>query len=103
MDWTLVSLSFAVQPSGLYLDRSSHGPDGEASSGDAVQAYNDAGTGDLAFSEIEAHAPAATLGPGERQGFACDLAIAAQPKRAVLEMARREMATGVSAKDLFDD
>ena len=34
-----------------------------------MQAYNDSGTGAMAFAEIEAHAPAVTLAPGERQVF----------------------------------
>lgn len=68
-----VTLEFSVDPRGAYLD----GPPAESASlreghgdcGDAVQVYNDAGTGAFAFSEIEAHTPAVRLAPGERQSF----------------------------------
>lgn len=92
-DWTFVSLEFSIDPSGVYLDTHSHEREAEGSCGDAVQAYNDPGTGDLAFSEIEAHAPAVPLEPGEQQAFACDLTIASGPERAV-----RGLAEGVGSR-----
>ncbi|MCX7037580.1 MAG: hypothetical protein NT005_00295 [Spirochaetes bacterium] len=99
-DWILVSLGFAVDRSGGYLDRPSHGPEAESSGGDAVQAYNDPGTDHLAFSEIEAHAPAATLGPGERQSFQIEMTIAARPEREIMEYFQRDVAPGVTPSDL---
>jgi hypothetical protein len=98
--WTLVSLRFAVDPSGIYLDRPSYGPEAESTGGDAVQAYNDPGTGDLAFSEIEAHTPAVRLDPGERQLFRVDVTIATGPEHDVVEYLRRELAPGVTPSDL---
>lgn len=71
--WLLTALSFRVDPLGLYLDKPSHiGPE-SVGNGDAAQAYNDPGRGELAFCEIEAHAPAPRLEPG--QSCAAGLAI----------------------------
>ena len=98
--WILVSLGFAVDPSDIYLDRPSHGPEAETSSGDAVQAYNDPGTGDLAFSEIEAHAPAVVLGPGQRQSSQIEMTIAAQPEHEIMHDIQRDVAPGVTSSDL---
>jgi hypothetical protein len=97
--WILVSLDFAIDRSGVYLDRPSYGPGAESSGGDAVQAYNDTGTGDLAFSEIEAHAPAATLGPRERQSFQIEMTIAARPEHELMEYILREVAPGATPSD----
>jgi hypothetical protein len=60
----LTAMSFKVQPGETYVDRSPAAW-GTAGSGDAAQVYQDPGTGPLAFCEIEAHAPAARLAPGE--------------------------------------
>ena len=99
-DWILVSLSFAVDPSGVYLDRPSHGQEAETSNGDAVQAYNDPGTGDLAFSEIEAHAPALRLEPGQRQFIQIEMVIAAGPEHEIVEYIQRKVAPGLTPSDL---
>jgi len=68
-----VTLEFPVDPRGAYLDAPPAGSasprEGRGAGGDAVQVYNDTGVGALAFSEIEAHAPAIRLAPGERQSF----------------------------------
>jgi hypothetical protein len=65
-----VSLECPVDPRGLYLDRPPLETErGQQGPGDALQAYSDSGTGAMAFAEIEAHAPAVTLAPGERQVF----------------------------------
>jgi hypothetical protein len=61
-------MRFDVDPEGTYLDKSSYTAPSAPPNGDAVQAYCDSGTGDLAFCEIESHAPAASLAPGESQG-----------------------------------
>ena len=65
---TLTAMRFAVVPAGTYVDKASHVLPGAPPNGDAAQIYCDAGTGDLAFCEIEAHAPAPSLAPGESQG-----------------------------------
>jgi len=98
--WILVSLAFAVDRSGVYLDRPSHEPEAESSGGDAVQAYNDPGEGELAFSEIEAHAPAVRLGPGQRQSFHIEMTIAARPEHEIMEYIQRDVAPGVTPSDL---
>ena len=63
--YLLVVMSFAVQADGVYLDKPAHSGPEALRNGDAVQAYNDPGRGELAFCEIEAHASAALLEPGE--------------------------------------
>ena len=65
---TLTVMRFDVDPAGTYVDKSSHTVPSAPANGDAAQAYCDAGTGDLAFCEIESHAPAAFLAPGASQG-----------------------------------
>jgi hypothetical protein len=65
---TLTAMRFAVDPAGAYVDKASHVLPGAPANGDAAQVYCDSGTGDLAFCEIEAHAPAPMLAPGESQG-----------------------------------
>lgn len=77
-------MSFPIDPSQTYVDRPSFPASSRAAdNGDAVQAYNDPATGELSFSEIEAHAPAATLGPGESQSQEIEITVAAGPKRDV--------------------
>ncbi len=98
--WTLVALRFAVDRAGAYLDRPSHGPEAERSGGDAIQAYNDSGTGELAFSEIEAHAPAVRLEPGQRQSFEIELTMTAGPKNEIMESIQRAAAPGITPSDL---
>jgi hypothetical protein len=69
-------MRFAVDPSGTYVDKASHVVPGAPANGDAAQIYCDAGTGDLAFCEIEAHAPAPLLAPGESQGQDISITVA---------------------------
>jgi hypothetical protein len=64
----LTVMSFDVDAEGTYVDKSSYTVPSAPPNGDAAQAYCDAGTGDLAFCEIESHAPAASLLPGESRG-----------------------------------
>lgn len=81
--WTSVCLRFAVDPAGSYLEKSAYGP-GEPAAGDAVQAYNDPGTADAAFSEIEAHAPAAPIPPGGKLEAEVEMRIASGGIREIL-------------------
>ncbi len=74
--WTFVGLRFATDPAGAYLEKAAYGA-GEPVRGDAVQAYNDPGTGDAAFSEIEAHAPAARIPTGGKHEVEVELVIGA--------------------------
>ena len=64
----LTVMRFDVDPAGTYVDKSSHTVPSAPANGDAAQAYGDAGTGDLAFCEIESHAPAPLLTPGASDG-----------------------------------
>jgi hypothetical protein len=75
-EWTAVSLRFPVEPRGEYLDKPWFGQWAVEGGGDAVQAYNDPGTGEGAFSEIEAHAPAVRLEPGQGQAFEIEIGLA---------------------------
>jgi hypothetical protein len=71
-----ISLRFPVDPAGTYLDRPLSLLAAEsAGQGDAVQAYNDPGTGEMAFSEIEVHAPARSLEPGQWQSFEIEVTV----------------------------
>jgi hypothetical protein len=72
----LTALKFEVDQTGLYLDKSSHSAAAAGENGDAAQAYNDPGRGELAFCEIEAHAPALRLAPGESGGADIDIHVA---------------------------
>jgi hypothetical protein len=69
-------MRFDADPSGTYVDKFSYTAPSAPPNGDAAQAYCDAGTGDLAFCEIEAHAPAPFLAPGESQGQEVRITIA---------------------------
>jgi hypothetical protein len=84
----LVCLQFPVDPTGA------PGP------GDAVQAYNDPGLGALAFSEIEAHAPAMALGPGERQEFEIVMTVAVGADELIRKTTRRELGAEVMIGNL---
>jgi hypothetical protein len=64
MPFIFTTMSWEADPTGRYVDGPT-GTDSRASGGDAAQAYCDPGTGDLAFCEIEAHAPAPLLAPRE--------------------------------------
>jgi hypothetical protein len=58
-----VAVRWPVSPEALYLDK----PPDEPGPGDALQAYNSPLSGAEAFCELECHAPAAWLAPGQQQ------------------------------------
>jgi Family of unknown function (DUF6786) len=62
--WQLVVNRFHVEPDGVYVDRPRDLPN---ANGDAAQVYNAPEAGALSFFEMEAHAPAVVLRPGEEQ------------------------------------
>ena len=64
----LTVMRFDVDAEGTYVDKPSYTVPSAPPNGDAAQAFCDAGTGDLAFCEIESHAPSASLLPGESRG-----------------------------------
>jgi hypothetical protein len=64
-------LRSAVDPNGRYLDA----PAGDTSNGDAFQAYSHFESGRRYFHELEAHAPAVVLEPGQDQMHTVDLLI----------------------------
>jgi hypothetical protein len=73
--WIVVAARFAVDARGVYVDKPAHdGPDGSGN-GDPIQAYNSPETGARAFAEIECHAPASGLAPGQSCGH--DISITA--------------------------
>jgi hypothetical protein len=92
-----------VDPRGTYLDAPWFGPGVGTSGGDAVQAYNDSGTGELAFSEIEAHAPAARLEPGERQSFDIEMALVVSPGPEMMQSIERDGPPGIAPEKLCAD
>lgn len=99
--WTALSLSFPVDPRGAYLDEPWFGPGSGSGEGDAVQAYNDAGTGECAFSEIEVHAPAARLEPGEPQSFEIAMTLIVGPAPQVIDSVRSDGSPGITLEKLF--
>ncbi|HEY9595824.1 MAG TPA: DUF6786 family protein, partial [Spirochaetia bacterium] len=73
-EYLLVALLTDVDREGTYLDRPVFG--GEVPCGDAIQAYNDPGTGGMAFCELETHAPALRLAPGGSQQAEVSMVVA---------------------------
>ncbi|HUI69693.1 MAG TPA: DUF6786 family protein [Spirochaetia bacterium] len=73
--WILTAKKFAVRPSETYVDMM------EADNGHAAQAYNDPGLGAMAFCEIESHAPAPALTPGQSQAADIEILIAMAEER----------------------
>ena len=96
-DWILTSQKFAVDPAGNYLDM----PAPAAGNGDAVQAYNDPGTGEMAFCEIEAHAPAARLPPGGSQEVEIEIIVARADQPGMREILSRELGFDDGAEAAF--
>jgi hypothetical protein len=72
----ITMMRFEVDPARTYVDKVSYVAPSRPANGDAAQAYCDAGTGDLAFCEIESHAPAVPLAPGQSQGQDVRISIA---------------------------
>jgi hypothetical protein len=72
----LTAIIFTVDPAAAYLDKPIHSGAEAARNGDAAQAYNDPGRGEFAFCEIEAHAPAPRLAPGESSGAEMEIIVA---------------------------
>jgi hypothetical protein len=66
----LVVLKAVVEPGGCYLDKS---PAQEVENGDVLQCYNSPDDARLDFCELEAHEPAARLGPGEEQSSGVEI------------------------------
>lgn len=99
--WSFLCLSFPVDPQGTYLDGPWAGEGAVPDGGDAVQAYNDAGTGDLAFSEIEAHAPSVRLGPGELQSFEIEMALKVTPQPPLAALGMRAWLPDFAPEMLF--
>ncbi len=109
--WILTAQRFAVDPAGTYLDKpeppSGAAATGSASgtaalgNGDAAQAYNDPGTGDWAFCEIEAHAPAVELLPGESQAADIEILVARSDEQGMRRILSSELGFGAAAASAF--
>jgi hypothetical protein len=80
----LIVKSFFHNPDGRYVDK----PPGDSrENGDVIQIYNHYEGGKMAFAELECHAPAETLSPGEEQAFSVAMLFLAGEKRKVIEQA----------------
>ena len=66
-----VEVRWPVSPEALYLDK----PLAEPGLGDALQAYNSPLDGREAFCEMECHAPAVSLAPGQEEGQSVEIRI----------------------------
>jgi hypothetical protein len=80
----LIVKSFAYNPAAQYVDKPS---EDSRNSGDAVQIYNHYEGGAMAFAELECHAPAETLAPGEEQAFAVEMLFLAGEKQEIIHRA----------------
>jgi hypothetical protein len=89
--WILTAQRFAVEPAGTYLDKPVNAGIPAAGNGDAAQAYNDPGTGEMAFCEIEAHAPAAALPPGGSQKVEIEIIVARADQPGMKQLLRWEL------------
>ena len=87
----LTVMRFDVDPAGTYVDKSSYTVPSAPPNGDAAQAYCDAGTGDLAFCEIESHAPAPSLAPGASEGQDVRITIALLDEQALESFTRERL------------
>ena len=87
----LVILRFEVDPEARYLDRSSWEGEEGSTNGDPVQAYNSPALGENAFAEIEAHAPAAFLSPGECQSIKMEITIAESSGNSMQALIKSEL------------
>lgn len=67
-----VVLRTPAQPQGRYVDRP---PDYSGGPGDVLQVYNSPLAGSRAFCELECHAPAPVLAPGEGRGWPVEISI----------------------------
>jgi hypothetical protein len=99
--WILAAQRFAVDPSGTYLDKPVTAGIPAAGNGDAAQAYNDPGIGEMAFCEIEAHAPTATLSPGGNQKVDIDIMVARADEPGMREILSGELGFDAGADDAF--
>lgn len=72
----LTTMSWDSDPNRAYVDTPASSGHAASPNGDAAQAYCDAGTGGLAFCEIESHAPAPYLAPGESEAQDIQISIA---------------------------
>jgi hypothetical protein len=80
----LIITSFVHNPAGHYVDK----PQGDSrDSGDVIQFYNHYEGGTMAFAELECHAPAETLAPGEEQAFAVEMLFLAGKKQEIIHRA----------------
>jgi hypothetical protein len=66
----LVVKSFEIDHDAIYVDKPYNS---DRANGDVIQIYNHSEGGKLAFAELEAHAPAVLLLPGETQTFKIDM------------------------------
>jgi hypothetical protein len=99
--WILTAQKFAVDPAGTYLDKPVNAGVPAAGNGDATQAYNDPGTGEMAFCEIEAHAPAAALPPGGSQNAEIEILIARADGPGMKQILSRELGFDAGADAAF--
>jgi hypothetical protein len=96
--WGFPPIGFVVwQPSGTYLDRP---PQETSGNGDALQFYNHSDP-ELPFSELECHAPARVLPPGDRQSATADYFLAKGRLEKLLEAAQALLGQAVDPTLLF--
>jgi hypothetical protein len=96
-----VCLRFTVDAAETYLDKPKHDPRSEAENGDPLQAYNDPGREECAFSEIEAHAPTVRLAPAESQSFLMEMFLATAPAAGMTELAEMLLSRPLDRTLLF--
>jgi hypothetical protein len=80
--WYAVVKLFSMDPEGKYVDKPR---EFVRENGDAVLVYNHSGKGKTTFAELQCHAPAPFLAPGEEQVFPVSLVFLQGKKEAVSE------------------
>lgn len=97
---TLIVMRSAVEPAARYIDKP---PNQAGGNGDALQCYNSPERKKLNFCELEAHAPAAALAPGEEQDGHVEILLFKAGPEELRRVAGRLLSREVDTERLFLD
>ena len=97
---TLVVLRSAAEPAARYVDKP---PFQQVGNGDVFQCYNSPDEKQLNFCELEAHAPAIVLGPGEVQDTYVEILLFKAGLEELQGVCRQFMSTEMDTERLFLD
>jgi hypothetical protein len=96
--YTMIIKTFPVDPEGTYKDKppASTGPEG-----DVLQIYNSPDSAALPFSELECHAPAVRLEPGESQNSTFSIKLYKGSLEEINAAAEKVLSIEINADTLF--